>query len=82
MTARDRFLIVAEQAVWGAVFGKEGDYPNIPDLVDTLLREHAHELAEQIRAITITPTDHPSYDDGKEAGLDIAADLIDPDSAP
>lgn len=35
------------------------------------------ELAEHIRGISITPSGHPSYDDGKDAGLDLAAERID-----
>jgi hypothetical protein len=31
---------------------------------------------ELLRSTSITPTRDPDYDDGKEAGLDIAADLI------
>lgn len=40
------------------------------------LRAYAHELAEKIRAVQVTPSWDPSYDDGKEAGLNSAADLL------
>lgn len=44
-----------------------------------MLDQFAHDLAEAIRAVKITPSGDPTYDDGKDAGLDIAADLIDPE---
>lgn len=47
-----------------------------------LIDAFAHELAERVRAIRITPSGHPSYDDGKDAGLDLAADTIDPEVTP
>lgn len=40
-----------------------------------------HELAEVILAVKITPSGNPSYDEGKDAGLDLAADLIDYDAS-
>jgi len=39
----------------------------------------AHELAEKIREFQVTPSGNPTYDEGKDAGLDLAADLIDPE---
>lgn len=50
-------------------------------VINDMLRSFAHDLAEAIRAYEITPSGDPTYDDGKDAGLDIAADLIDPDVA-
>lgn len=35
------------------------------------------ELAEHIRGLHVAETGHPSFEDGKEAGLDLAADTID-----
>lgn len=35
------------------------------------------ELAEQIRGLHVAETGHPSFENGKEAGLDLAADIID-----
>lgn len=48
-------------------------------VVDRYLEVFTRELAVKIRAIRITPSGHPSYDDGKDAGLDLAADTIDPE---
>jgi len=49
------------------------------DEAERAVKAYAHELAEQIRAFQITYTDDFSYDRGKDAGLDLAADLIDPE---
>lgn len=47
------------------------------DAMMTLLRVHAHELAEQIRAAD--PGDLGAYNDDEAAGAYLAADLIDPE---
>lgn len=44
--------------------------------VESFLMEHRLEWAEKIRAVNITPSGHPSYDDGKDAGLDLAAEIL------
>lgn len=56
-----------------------GTYGMPDEKVLGMLDAYAHELAEKIRSFTITPSGHPSYDDGKDAGLDLGADLIDPE---
>ncbi|KUF18851.1 hypothetical protein [Streptomyces silvensis] len=53
-------------------------YDGLSEMLDDLLRAHAHELAEKIRAIC-----HGAYDPGApgvdQVGGMVAADLIDPE---
>ncbi|WP_432184867.1 hypothetical protein [Streptomyces tendae] len=49
------------------------------ELLDQVEREHAHQLAEQIRN-TPSPNDADDYGGFVDAGADWAANLIDPDA--
>lgn len=52
------------------------------DLLDRTLREHAHELAEKIRALPLSPYAKftgGAVADAQGAALKAAADLIDPE---
>lgn len=62
------------------LFGRICAHTGLSDLeANDLIDAYAHELAERIRALGVTPSGHPSYDEGRDAGRDLAADLIDPE---
>lgn len=75
MSARDKLLAFFPQFRYLDASNRE----LIEITVDEILSDHAHELAEKIREFQVTPSGNPTYDEGKDAGLDLAADLIDPE---
>jgi hypothetical protein len=70
MNARDRLWELYQTPDTASAFG---------DALDDLLREHAHQLAEKIRA----EKGSGSYEPGVyfRAGMDYAADIIDPEKS-
>lgn len=86
MSVHDKLLRILENTSDFTVddMWPDRDVP-LDDIVTQLLEEHAHELAEKIRAKAgelidaagprVDPAD-PKYD--KAAGVALAADLIDP----
>ena len=75
MSARDK-LYEAMASGWSLTHAEAA---NLYRVVDDVLSVHAHELAEEIRKQTARGNlIRPEHEDAWEAGLDCAADLIDP----
>lgn len=72
------------KALRNAVANRFGEYgwEECEQVAEAILRQHAHELAEEIRARALESWDEMkplAYAEGREDGLQAAADLIDPE---